>query len=202
MQSNLENSNTIFTNHQPLSIEMICSFTLHVRMHLASFLSNLLTQKANLKLMITNIPASIIETFTRLVIFDPDNFIKYFTRNIFSFLNILVFYSIFFIKENVWQPLTTLPLSQFATPAIQSQSIQPAVIQTTFLNQQINLLIEIICFRLKRLSFTHRTHFLLLLNSLFTSNQGNQTLNPNQQQSNQPTNFIKHPQIYIKLILF
>ncbi len=82
MQSNLDNnSNTIFTSHQPLSIEMICSFTLHVRMHLASFLSNLLTQKANLRVMITNIPASIIETFTRLVIFDPDNFIKYFTRN-------------------------------------------------------------------------------------------------------------------------
>ena len=86
MQSNLDTSNTIFTNHQPLSIEMICSFTLHVRMHLASYLSNLLTQKANAKIMITNIPASIIETFTRLVIFDPDNFIKYFTRNLFSII--------------------------------------------------------------------------------------------------------------------
>jgi len=51
-----------------------------------------------------------------------------------------------------------------------------------------------IAFRLKNLSFTHRTTFLFFLNSLFVSEQQQQ-----QQQQQQPQiRFIKHPQIYLK----
>ena len=72
---------TIFTNHQPLSVEMLASFTVHVRIHLANYLVLILTQKINnFKILSINIPASIVETFARILIFDPDNFIKYFTR--------------------------------------------------------------------------------------------------------------------------
>ena len=48
-----------------------------------------------------------------------------------------------------------------------------------------------IAFRLKNLSFTHRTTFLYYLNSLFVQ--------PNQQtqQQQQPILYIKHPQIYL-----
>jgi len=71
------NINSIFTNHQPLSFEMITSFTLHVRIHIAQYLTVLLTQKNQIiKTLNLNIPASIVETFARLLIFDPDNFIK------------------------------------------------------------------------------------------------------------------------------
>jgi hypothetical protein len=50
-----------------------------------------------------------------------------------------------------------------------------------------------IAFRLKNLSFTHRTTFLFFLNSLFVSEQQQQ-----QQQQQPQIRFIKHPQIYLK----
>lgn len=74
----------------------------------------------------------------------------------------------------------------------------------------MNLLIEMITFRLKQLSFTHRTTFLILINSLYThpslaSNvaQGSQAQKPAQSTPQIPQlkadqiNFLKHPLIYI-----
>lgn len=74
----------------------------------------------------------------------------------------------------------------------------------------MNLLIEMITFRLKQLSFTHRTTFLILINSLYThpslaSNvaQGSQAQKPSQSTPQIPQlkadqiNFLKHPLIYI-----
>jgi hypothetical protein len=75
----------VFTSHQPLSYELISSFTLHVKYHIASFLAHSLFQKAhNCKVLNPNIPATIVETFSRLLIFDIDNFIKYFTQNLWK----------------------------------------------------------------------------------------------------------------------
>lgn len=51
------------------------------------------------------------------------------------------------------------------TTTASSQSPQ---LPLAFINQQLNLLIEIISFRLKNLAFMHRTSFLHLLNNLFT----------------------------------
>jgi len=93
--------------------------------------------------------------------------------------------------------------------------------QTSFLYQQINLLIELICFRLKRIGFTHRTQLLFLLNNLFTTpnqaaalasslsssggagmlnQQQQQQLLQQQQQQQRNDQFTKHPQIYIKYL--
>lgn len=193
-------SNSIFTSHQPLSNEMISSFTLHVRIHLATYLSYILTQKSqNFKALNLNIPASIVETFARLIIFDPDNFMKYFTQNVWSVL------------------INTNPNN---LPQLHQHAQLGNLAQTTFLYQQLNLLIELICFRLKHLSFTHRTTFLILLNNLFTSpmsqnqnqsQQGQQQPQvagqmsqqiPHQQQQSQRSdqiNFIKHPIIYVNV---
>lgn len=174
-------NNSIFTNHQPLSFEMIGSFTLHVRIHATNYLTCILIQKPQIcKILTLNIPAAIIETFARLLIFDPDNFIKYFTPNLWGVLILCM-------------PNNLPPVSSFQLQQQQQQSPQnPNIIQTTFLHQQLNLLIELIAFRLKHLSFTHRTTFLVLLNNLFI---------PQQQQTQQqqpPINYIKHPQIYYK----
>lgn len=75
--SNVVSNSGVFTSHEPLSFEMITSFTLHVRIHVAQYLTVLLTQKNQIiKTLNLNIPAAIVETFARLLIFDPDNFIK------------------------------------------------------------------------------------------------------------------------------
>lgn len=96
--------------------------------------------------------------------------------------------------ENVWQVLITTSLNNLPMPPQQHQLGMPnnfnSSLQATFLYQQVNLLIELIGFRLKHLSFTHRTTFLYLLNNLFS--------NQNQQPRNDQINFIRHPQIYIK----
>jgi hypothetical protein len=95
---NSSGSSSIFTNHQPLSFEMISSFTLHVRMHTANYLTCMLIQKPQLfKALTFNIPAAIVETFARLITYDPDNFIKYFTRkqNLFLFFNLFVDFNFF-----------------------------------------------------------------------------------------------------------
>ena len=160
---------SIFTNHQPLSFEMIGSFTLHVRIHMVNYLTCILFQKPQIcKVLTVNIAASIVETFSRVLIFDMDNFIKYFTQNLWKDLILA-------------QPGALPPV-----PSTQQPTQAPNTIQTTFLYQQLNLLIELIGFRLKHFSFTHRTTFLVLLNSLFI---------PQQQQH---MNYIKHPQIYLK----
>jgi len=175
------NLNSIFTNHQPLSFEMITSFTLHVRIHIAQYLTVLLTQKNQIiKTLNLNIPASIVETFARLLIFDPDNFIKILT-------------------QNVWQVLITTNFNSLPMPALTNNQPISNTIQTTFLYQQVNLIIELICFRLKHLSFTHRATFLFLLNSLFNSNSQLSSSNPNQTSRPDQMNFIRHPQIYINV---
>lgn len=163
--------NSVFTNHQPLSYELISSFTLHVKHHIASYLIHVLFQKSNnCRVLNLNIPATIVETFSRLLIFDIDNFIKYFTQNLWKDLMVA-------------QPQNLPPISTFQQQP--NQSSLP--MQTSFLHQQQNLLIEIIAFRLKHLSFTHRTTLLYLLNNLFM-----------QQQQNPNMNYIRHPQVYLK----
>jgi mediator of RNA polymerase II transcription subunit 23 len=111
----------------------------------------------------------------------------------------LYFFSSLFLKEYLWQPFTTVPLSNFAPLFNTTQMVSAAQtqIQTTFLFQQMNLLIELIAFRLKHLSFTHRTNFLSSLNNLFTQSiQQQAQAQQTQQQQQQQINFIKHPQIY------
>ena len=133
----------------------------------------ILIQKPQIcKSLTVNIPASIVETFARLLIFDPDNFIKYFTNNMWKDLILA-------------QPGNLPQISSFQ----QQQPQNTNTIQTTFLYQQLNLLIELIAFRLKHLSFTHRTTFLFLLNSLFI---------PQQLQQQHHMSYIKHPQVYFK----
>ena len=169
---------------------MITSFTLHVRIHIAQYLTYLLTQKTQIiKTLNLNIPASIVETFARLLIFDPDNFIKVLT-------------------QNVWQVLITTNFNSLPMPALSSSQPISNTIQTTFLYQQVNLIIELICFRLKHLSFTHRTTFLFLLNTLFTtantqlnSSTGNSATSSSNSAGSRvdQMNFIRHPQIYINV---
>lgn len=171
--ANSSNSvNSIFTNHQPLSFGIIGSFTLHVRTHTANYLTCLLIQKPQIcKVLTVNIPASIVETFARLLIFDPDNFIKFFTQNLW--------------KDLILAQPNNLP----QIPAFQQKIQNQSSIQSSFLYQQLNLLIELIAFRLKHLSFTHRTTFLFLLNTLFMPQH-------QLQQQQHPMNYIKHSQIY------
>lgn len=63
----------------------------------------------------------------------------------------------------MWQVITT------SIPQNPSGHMNPNQLSLVFISQQLNLLIELICFRLKNLTFTHRTSFLLLLNNLFAS---------------------------------
>jgi len=99
-------------------------------------------------------------------------------------------FMIAYMIEHLWFPLVQMQPSQLPNPSnvLLQQGLIASAIQTTFLHQQLNLLIEMIAFRLKNLSFTHRTTFLYFLNNLFSS----------QQQT--PISYIKHPQIYLKLI--
>lgn len=165
---------------------------------MATYLTYILTQKPQIfKVLSLNIPAAIVETFARLLIFDPDNFIKY-------------------LSHNVW----TVLVNPSSNAVIAQQSSISNNLPAVFLNQQINLLVELICFRLKHLSFSHRTTFLFYLNSLFTSGSNSSGLQQQQQQQQQPhqpgqapqqqaqqqqqqrndmVNFIKHPQIYINV---
>ena len=89
-----------------------------------------------------------------------------------------------------------------------NQTVQNA--QFSYFYQQMNLLIEMITFRLKQLSFTHRATFLILINSLYThpslalnATQASQAqkMVPNAPQipqlKNDQINFLKHPLIYI-----
>ncbi|CAF0729586.1 unnamed protein product [Brachionus calyciflorus] len=191
MASPNSSANSIFTNHQPLSIEIISSLTLHVRFYLANYLTAMLIQKTQQKTSAfnLNIPVSIVETLARLIIYDPDNFIKY-------------------LNQNLWQGLLTTNLSNL--PQLQPNQMGQNV-QLAFFYQQMNLLIELITFRLKHLSFTHRTTFLILINGLYShpsllgnphQGQQSQQQNPNQPQLQQPPrqdqiNFIKHPIIYL-----
>ena len=101
--------------------------------------------------------------------------------------------------ENLWQVLNP--------PNIQLQSTTLSVqTQSVFVHQQLNLAIELIAYRFKHLSFTHRSTMLFHLNCLFTGQPGQQMQaqanNPNQQQQQQTRpdqiSYIKHPQIYIK----
>ena len=116
------------------------------------------------------------------------------------------------LVENVWQVLLTAS-TNLLPPALgpsqqqqQQQQHQPTSVQTTFIYQQINLLVELLGFRLKNLSYTHRTTFLVLLNSLFSAfpNQASAASaasaagSGQQPQQPQPPAFFKHPQIYIK----
>lgn len=125
-------------------------------------LSMVLTHKNQpTKTLNTNISASLVETFARLIVFDPDNFVKYLTRKL-----AIVCVAQYRMRkpthylEHVWQVLTA--------PTPQSNQT-PSQLPSAFVNQQVNLLIELISFRLKNLTFTHRTSFVLLLNNLFSS---------------------------------
>jgi len=143
----------------------------------ANYLTCILIQKQQIcKVLNTSIPAAIVETFARLLIIDPDNFIKYFTQNLWKDLILA-------------QPQNLPQISSFQQQQQQNQNIN--TVQTIFLYQQLNMLIELIAFRLKHLSFTHRTTFLVFLNSLFIPPQL-------QQQQQYQMNYIKHPQIYFK----
>lgn len=127
----------------------------------------------------------------------------------------------------MWQILiTTNPNNLPQVQQHQQQQQMGNMAQTTFLYQQLNLLIELLCFRLKHLSFTHRTTFLFHLNNLFTqsssinaTNQSQQAQQQQQQQGQQQNqaqlqqqmqqqqqsqrsdqiNFIKHPIIYVNV---
>ena len=59
------------------SINKILLFSLSLANYLTHTLIQKAPQKANINL---NIPISMVETWTRLIIFDPDNFIKYLNR--------------------------------------------------------------------------------------------------------------------------
>jgi hypothetical protein len=117
---NSSGSSSIFTNHQPLSFEMISSFTLHVRMHTANYLTCMLIQKPQLfKALTFNIPAAIVETFARLITYDPDNFIKYFTRKRNLFLFFLICIRKFAIIEFIFRTIMASS-NQYATFSIAS----------------------------------------------------------------------------------
>jgi hypothetical protein len=107
-------------------------------------------------------------------------------------------------------PLPPYALQQQAQLQQQQQPIPAnlgAATQLTFLHQQLNLLIELICFRLKHLTFTHRTTFLTMLNNLFNfKQQQQQQQQQNQQGQQQPQqgqlrtdqiNFVKHPIVFV-----
>lgn len=47
---------------------------------LTGYLTNILIQRTPQKPLNMNIPVSIVETLARLVIYDPDNFVKYLNR--------------------------------------------------------------------------------------------------------------------------
>jgi hypothetical protein len=153
-----------------------------------------------------------------LIIVDPENFIKFFTRKFWPILRLkakitpILFNFIQFNLENVWNVIVSSSLSNVPLPpyAIQQQiqlqqQQQPipanlgASTQLTFLHQQLNLLIEIISFRLKHLTFTHRTTFLTMLNNLFNFKQQQQPQQQPQQAQlrNEQINYIKHPVIYV-----
>jgi hypothetical protein len=53
--------------------------------------------------------------------------------------------------------------------------------------QHVNLMLEIIAFRVTNFSFTTRITFLTIINSLFVHNEQNERVN-----------LLKYPQIYIK----
>ncbi len=194
--SNLPN---VFTTHQALSFDTISSLAVFARVNIITYLTYLLTQKTNISKALTlNIPAAIVETFARFMIYDPDNSIKFFS-------------------QNVWQFLIAANLNHLALPInLGQQQQQVQLVQMQFLYQQMNMLIELIGFRLKHLSFTHKTTFLLNLNNLFTNvaqasslstsgpAQGQQQAQQSQSQQAQSTqqrtdsiNFTKHPQIYL-----
>jgi len=197
--SNLPN---VFTSHQPLSFDVISSLAVFARANITTYLTYLLTQKTSVsKMLMLNIPAAIVETFARFMIYDPDNLMKFFS-------------------QNAWQFLIAANLNQLALPNnVGQQQQQVQLVQMQFLYQQMNMLIELFGFRLKHLSFTHKTTFLLNLNNLFTSGaqasnsstSGQQGQQSQQSQSQQPQaqqsqstqqrtdsiNFTKHPQIYL-----
>jgi hypothetical protein len=109
------------------------------------------------------------------------------------------------LTENLWGVLILGQTSNLPPVASfqQQQQLSANFIQSSFLYQQLNLLIELIIFRFKHLSFTHRTTFLFLLNSLYSQ----QPQQPIQQATQQPQQlstitYIKHPQIYIKFVIF
>ena len=85
-----------------------------------------------------------METFARLIIFDPDNFIKVLT-------------------QSVWQVLITTNFNSLPMPPLNNNQPISNTIQTTFLYQQVNLIIELICFRLKHLRFAKMLSFLKIL---------------------------------------
>lgn len=120
------------------------------------------------------------------------------------------------LTQNVWQVLITTNFQSLPMPAPLAGASQPMsnTVQTTFLYQQVNLIVELVCFRLKHLSFTHRTTFLVLLNGLFTAvnpatgtggsgasgRPGVESLaNSGTGVRPDQMNFIRHPQIYINV---
>jgi hypothetical protein len=70
-------------------------------------------------------------------------------------------------------------------PHQSSQQAAHQQLPAVFINQQINMLIELICFRMKNLTFTHRTNFLQILNTLFTSPSSQSSQSGSQQQQQQ-----------------
>jgi len=159
----------VFTSHQALSFETISSLAVFARVNIITYLTYLLTQKTNVSKALTlNIPAAIVETFARFMIYDPDNSMKFFS-------------------QNVWQFFVAANLNQLALPNNSGQQQQQVqLIQMQFLYQQMNMLIELVGFRLKHLSFTHKTTFLLSLNNLFTSgSQASNSATSGQQQGQQ-----------------
>jgi hypothetical protein len=134
-----------------------------------------------------------------------------------------LFFFFFKFKENLWLQIATSTLNNVPLPpfAIQQQmqlqqQQQPipanlaATSQLAFLHQQLNVFIEMIAFRFKHLTFTHRTTMITLLNQLFSFKQqqqpqgsggGQQAQQGQQQQAGQlrtdQINYIKHPIIYL-----
>lgn len=80
-------TSSLYTNHQPLSIEFISSLTRISRSQLVNYLLTVIIQRvpssrSESKVLSFNIPSSIVETFARLVIVDSENFMKHLTRKL------------------------------------------------------------------------------------------------------------------------
>lgn len=138
----------------------------------------------------------------------------------------MVFLIVIVLKENWWNiianstpanlPLPIAALQQHMQLQQQQMQIPPNLglnQQIAFLNQQLNALIELVAYRIKHLSFSHRTSLFGLLNGLFnfqsksqqqqqaqSQGQPGQPAQPQQQSQRTDTvNFIKHPIIYMNV---
>jgi mediator of RNA polymerase II transcription subunit 23 len=168
-QQQLSSASTSTNQYHPLANEMIASFSMHVKIHLTNYILYLLSQKST-RMLTYHIPAAIPETYARLISMDTENFLKNFTTQLWS---------------NLINAHTSQQQPQQPTAAVNPSSSQMSY--SAFLHQQMNLIIEIVAFRLKHLNCTHRSQFLFLLNNLYAPAK--------------PENaaYIKHPQIYVNV---